>query len=99
MKGIWIYFLVAIIGLSSVVIEVDSIGFHEDQIASVQHDLPFEIVSLRNPTQKYSEKSHLIADAFIPMVLIAESPDADQEFHHYLPLYQLYRQKHHFLLI
>lgn len=99
MRSIWIHLLALVITMTSVVMEVPVIDFNLDQMASLQTIPSWETDSLRNPTEKIGERNHIIAEDFMPIVLIAEAQDFSYEFNHYLPLYRLYREKDFFLLI
>lgn len=99
MKLIWINILAIVIALTSLISEGPTVNFSFDQITSI-HGIPlWESDALRNPTEKQSEKNHLIAQDFIPIVAIASEYDINEEFLFYLPLYNLHRQKEYFLLI
>ncbi len=99
MKLIWINILAIVIALTSLISEGPTVNFSFDQMTSLQSIPIWESNALRNPSEKQSEKNHLIAQDFIPIVAIAPQYDVHVSFDYYLPLYNLHRQKQYFLLI
>jgi hypothetical protein len=99
MKSIWINIFAVVIALTSLTSEGTSVNFSSEQMSSLQSIPLWESDALKNPTEKQSEKNHVIAQDFFPIVIIASQFDSSDSFHFYLPLYNLHRQKEYFLLI
>lgn len=99
MKLIWINILAIVIALTSLISDRPTVNFSSDQIASLQSIPLWQSDALKNPSDKNSEKNHLIAQGFIPIVAIADEYDVNVSFAYYLSLYNLHRQKEYFLLI
>lgn len=99
MKGLWLVFFAFIIALTAAIVEVPVMNFSSDQMASVSTISDWETGKLYHQTNKFHENTYLIAEDFIPIVVLAEDQDPDQNFLYYLPLYYLSRQKEFFLLI
>ena len=99
MRLIWINIIAIVIAISSLVVERPSIETDFSlpasltQISHLQNDI------LRNDSQKKEAKNYQIAQDFIAIVVIADAPNANKGFYHYLSLYNLHRQKEYFLLI
>lgn len=99
MKLIWINVLAIVISLSSLLSDGPSVNFNYDQITTIQNIPLWHSDALKNPSEKNTEKNHLIAQNFIPIVVISHGHVDAGSFHYYLPLYSLNRQKEYFLLI
>jgi hypothetical protein len=101
MKSAWIILITFIIGFTPMMTDLRApVSFAQDALASdpalkcclLDHAIP-------NGTERFTKNSHLIAQNFIPIVVIAYEHDLNNHFTHYLPLYDLNRQKEYFLLI
>jgi hypothetical protein len=95
------FILTLLIAMTSVMVDLrGSIAYQDDNLSSAPH-LKSEWNSdhLAKPDERYSDKTHLIAQDFIPIVIIAETQDRKLNFTHYTDQYNLHRQKEHFLLI
>lgn len=99
MKPIWINLIAIIIAITSLVIEKPSVEADFSLPASLSHIPHLQSDILRNDSQKHQEKYLQIAQDFMAIVLIAEMPDANEGFVHYLPLHSLHRENSYFLLI
>ena len=99
MRLIWINLIAIIIAFSSLVVERPSVQPDFSLPASLSLESHLQFDDLRNDSLSHHEKSLSIAQDFIPIVVIADEPDADLGFFHYLPIYKLHRQKEYFLLI
>lgn len=99
MKFIWINLLAIVIALTSLVMEHPSVESFDEQLTAISQLPIWQTDSLRNQEIKHSEKTIHIAQDFIPIVVIADFQNAHNDFHHYLPIYSLVRQKEYFLLI
>ncbi len=99
MKLVWINVIAIIIAISSLVVERPSVqaDFSLPAAFSIESHLQFD--DIRNDSVAHHEKNSVIAQDFIPIVVIADEPNADSGFLHYLPLYNLQRPKDYFLLI
>lgn len=99
MKLIWINLLAIVIALTSLVMERPSIETYTEQLSNIDQMPVWQTDSLKNQDLKQSEKTIHIAQDFIPIVMIADTQNFERDFIHYLPLYNLHRQKEYFLLI
>ena len=99
MRLIWINIIAIVIAFSSLVVEKPSIEADFNLLSAITTIPHYQSDALRNDTQKHQDKTLQIAQDFIPVVVIAEITDANEGFSHYLPLYNLHRQKEYFLLI
>jgi hypothetical protein len=99
MKLIWINLIAIVIAISSLVVERPAIEADFNLLSSITSIPHYQSDVLRNDSQKHQEKTLQIAQDFIPIVVIADVTDANEGFAHYLPLYNLHRQKEYFLLI
>lgn len=97
-----------LVNLFALIIVITSIGFSlpqgsfeqsSDYLVSTYTLDSWEADSLNTPTQKNSENVSVIAQDFIPIVLISDFSQPQAKFDHYLPLYSQERQKEYFLLI
>lgn len=101
MKTLWITVVAFVIAVSAAAMDMrGTVFFETDQLTSgPQIKDVIQTESFYSVTERYSKDSHLIAQDFMPIVIIAESSDLTHHFAHYLPLYDLNRQKEYFLLI
>jgi hypothetical protein len=99
MKLVWINLIAIIIAISSLVVERPSVEVNVANLTAITAVPHVQTDPLRNDTQKHQEKTLQIAQDFIAIVVIADAPNANEGFSHYLPLYNLHRQKEYFLLI
>lgn len=99
MRSLLIGLFAVLIALTSIAIEVPSFDFSDTKITSIQTEPTWQSDFLLNPGKKLSGKTHIIAENFIPMVLIADELDADQLFYHYLSFFKLHQIKEFFLLL
>lgn len=99
MKFFWVHVLAFLIAMSSLAAEAPIVEFEIDELSSVAQLPYWQTSALINSSKKHAEKNFPLAQDFIPILLIAETPDSNQGFVHYLPLYDLVRQKEYFLLI
>jgi hypothetical protein len=101
MKSFWILFLIVVMTASSLSVRRPDVI----EKAQTTTERTFEQVPewdsdvLTRDSQKHSEKTVQIAQDFIPIVVIADEIDSEQNYSHYLPLYRLHRLKDYFLLI
>ncbi len=102
MNYIWLNLIAVFIAISSLVVDLrGSVSYEgvnleaETQLKSLwEEGTMFYAQSERN-----SKTTSFIAQDFVPIVVLAEPTDAKANYHHYLPLYDLHRQKEYFLLI
>jgi hypothetical protein len=99
MKVFWFNIIAIVIALSSVVVDRPSVEFTYKTLTTLQKIPLFQTDALKNDSRKHTEKTVHIAQDFIPVLVIADAPDYKKEFHHYLSIYSLVRQKEYFLLI
>lgn len=101
MRSSWIVFLSFIIVLTSAVVDPrGSVYFESEQMTSApQFQDAFDSDSLYSANDRFGKNSHVIAQEFIPIVIIADAFDYSHHFNYYLPLYELSRKKDYFLLI
>lgn len=99
MRLIWINIIAIVIALSSLVVERPAIEANFNLLSAITSIPHYQCDTFRNDAQKHQEKTLQIAQDFIPIVVIAEETNALEGFAHYLPLYNLHRQKEYFLLI
>lgn len=94
-------FLSFIIVLTTAVVDPrGSVFFESEQVtSSPQFQDAFDSDSLYSVTDRTGKNSHVIAQEFIPIVIIADAFDYHHHFNFYLPLYELSRKKDYFLLI
>ena len=88
-----------LIAISAINVETPSVEGGFEAISSIQQVPFFVSTALSNDSKKNSEKTLHIAQDFISVLLIADALNPNLEFVHYLPLYNLLRQKEYFLLI
>jgi len=101
MRSNWIIVFAFIIALTSGAIDLrGTVVFEQDQVESApQLKSNWESDSLYHQGERYNKDTHVIAQDFIPIVVIAEAYDLNRHFNFYFPIYNLYRQKEYFLLI
>ena len=101
MRLFWLNFLAVIItAVSFQVIDQRCIDYHSvDQIGAISGVATWDLNPLKEADHKSSLKQHYIAQDFIPIVTIASSYPHSKDFVHYLPIYNLTREKNYFLLI
>jgi hypothetical protein len=99
MRLIWINIIAMVIAISSLVVERPAFQADFSGHSSLTSFPFFQPEALRNDTQQHQEKTLQIAQDFMAIVVIADVPNVNQGFLHYLPLYNLHRQKEYFLLI
>jgi hypothetical protein len=99
MRSIWVTIFAFIIAVTSIVIDFRLDDFSHEEISSIDVVQAWQVDDLIHPGKKVSDNNLFIAEDFIPIVIIAEAQDSEQSFNHYLPVYQLQRQKEFFLLI
>ncbi len=102
MNFIWLNLFAVLLAVSSHVVDLrDSVSYQgvnldaETQLKSLWE----EGTMFYAQSERHSKSTHVIAQDFLPIVVLAEPTDAESNFHHYLPLYDLHRQKEYFLLI
>jgi hypothetical protein len=102
MNLIWLKLIAVLIAVSSLVVDLHGPVSYE----GVNLDSETQLKSLWEvgtmfyaQSERHSKTTHVIAQDFLPIVVLAEPTDAKSNFHHYLPLYDLHRQKKYFLLI
>lgn len=99
MNHLWMKVLIFIIGLSAIVVEKPFIQGSFAHLEVLQAVPLFQTTALQNHGDKKSENKIHIAEDFIPIVLIADYYDPSLSFVHYIPIYNLYRERTYFLLI
>lgn len=101
MKTLWLTIVAFVIAVSASAMDMrGTVYFETDQMTTgPQIKDVIQTESFFSPAERYSKNSNLIAQGFFPIVIIAESSDITHHFAHYLPLYNLNRQKEYFLLI
>lgn len=100
MRPVWISLIALLITITSVMTEVPShLHFNTESHPSLETLPSWEAEFLLSPGKKLTEKHHLIAEGFIPIVLIADEQDPKESFIHYISVYNLQRPKEFFLLL
>lgn len=88
-----------LIAFSSIGFCAPALEISSEQVATIQSMDSWDSHSLTTPSQKFAEAFSVIAQDFIPIVLISDHSEPAPRFDHYLPIYQLERAKEYFLLI
>lgn len=99
MRLIGLHILAIFIALTSVVSEGPTLDFYHEQIAQIQSNDSWEVNSLSYNAQKHTGEKSVIAQDFVPIVLISDHSQPLPIFDHYLPIYVQYQIKEYFLLI
>jgi hypothetical protein len=101
MRPNWIIILALLTALTSVMTDLRaSISSASDQVTfdwTYKNELVDEALPLSS--ERIFKESNLIAQGFIPIVVIADEYDHNHHFAYYLPFYNLNRPKDFFLLI
>ncbi len=101
MKAFWIHILL-ILMVSITIPNFREEIFNGDNhlsTTSLTKDIPILDESIPANTRKEGLKKNYIAQDFLPIVVIAKSTFLETTHLHYLPLYNLRREKVYFLLI
>lgn len=100
MRRAWIYLIAFFIGLSALIAEKPFLRADFNQISETLQSAPLlQNTALKDEVKHRHEKTMYIAQDFIPFVLIANALNPNVDFVHYIPLFNLLRQKEYFLLI
>lgn len=91
--------LCLLIFVSSVVMDGSPLKYEFHGEASLIERPLIQPDTLKNDSKKSYSSHHVIAQDFIPIILIAETIVTNLDYLHYLPVYRSARQKEYFLLI
>ncbi len=102
MNFLWLNLIAVLIAVSSLVVDLRGSVSYEGENLTAEAQLKSlweEGTMFYAQSERQSKSTHVIAQGFFPIVVLAEPTDAEANHLHYLPLYDLHRQKEYFLLI